>query len=260
MESDADLWKDGFFGRRVTRYLCVSKSQGRPEHVIESIRVLHDREVIPEGFSVIHQTVDTSQKAFKKKHICYKLAHFRTNVDSITEVIILSKLKTPPDGFEHIGDINGMHFCVRKVSAVTRLSTPGLSYGVLPGVNPAVYPNIQHSMNDLSINSNGSPQSGAMDRFANSNSAPSSPAHNMYSQQVNNNKQNYTNTLSQFTGLEGVPFILRDDLKGAAGRNGYIMGGVRGKPAITIKTEYELEKEYSYDFRTEREVITAGDT
>jgi len=71
--------------------------------------------------------------------------------------------------------------------------------------------------------------------------------------------QNYTtNTLSQFSGLEGVPFVLRDDLNSSAVRNGFMMRGGRVKPMITIKTEYELEKEYSYDFRTEREVIETG--
>jgi ESCRT-I complex subunit MVB12 len=100
----------------------VSKSQGRPEHVIQSIQILHDKELPPEGFSVIQQTTDTSQKAFKKKLLCFKYAHFKVNVESIVDVIIVNKLKNPPDGYEHIGDINGMHFLVRKISALTRLS------------------------------------------------------------------------------------------------------------------------------------------
>lgn len=58
----------------------------------------------PEGYSLLQQTVDSSQKPFKKKHLCFKLVHYRSNVDSIIELIILNKLKaTLPDGFDHIG-------------------------------------------------------------------------------------------------------------------------------------------------------------
>jgi ESCRT-I complex subunit MVB12 len=102
-DADADLWKDGFFGRRVTRYVCVSKTQGRPEHVVQSIQILYDKDLAPEGHSPIVQTADTAQRAFKKKQLCFKVAHFRSNCESIAEIVILSKLKTPPDGFDHIG-------------------------------------------------------------------------------------------------------------------------------------------------------------
>lgn len=129
LEADADLWKDGLFSRRVTRYVCISKTQGRPEHVLESVLILPEREFPPEGYCMITMTSDSSQKAFKKKQLCYKLSHFKGSSESIVDIIILSKLKNPPDGYDPIGDVNGMHFCVRKISAVTRLSTPGLSYG-----------------------------------------------------------------------------------------------------------------------------------
>lgn len=104
--------------------MCVSKSQGRPEHVICDIQILTERELPPEGFSIIQQTTDSNQKAFKKKQICYKHTHFKQNVESVVDVIIVNKLKNPPDGYDHIGDINGMHLLLKKVSALTRLSNP----------------------------------------------------------------------------------------------------------------------------------------
>jgi len=149
-EADADLWKDGWIGRRVTRYLCISKTQGRPEHIIQSIQILQDKESPPEGYSVIQQTTDTSQKAFKKKQLCFKHAHFKVNVESVVDVIVLNKLKNPPDGYEHIGEINGMHFMVRKISALTRLSStaapPTLAYGASP-----VYPSLHDSFSNINI-------------------------------------------------------------------------------------------------------------
>lgn len=121
-----------FFGRRVTRYVCISKSQGRPEHVIQDVQVLAEKELPPEGYSIIQQTTDTSQKAFKKKVLCYKHIHYKQNMESVVDVVILNKMKNPPDGYDPIGEINGMHFLVKKVSALTRLSNPlaapGLSY------------------------------------------------------------------------------------------------------------------------------------
>lgn len=61
----------------MTRYLCISKSQGRPEHVIQQILILNEKEFPPEGFSVVQQTTDTNTKAFKKKQLCFKQTHFR---------------------------------------------------------------------------------------------------------------------------------------------------------------------------------------
>ena len=139
----------------MTRYVCISKSQGRPEHVISAIQILGERDLPPEGFSILQSTVDTHQKPFQKKQLAFKLAHFRTNAESVTDIIILYKPKPPMD-YDLIGyaefsvlttmkvsmvfeiimiwilfcsEINGYHFCVRKISALTRLSSPSLSYG-----------------------------------------------------------------------------------------------------------------------------------
>ncbi|CAG7720219.1 unnamed protein product [Allacma fusca] len=249
-EVEADLWKDGFFGRRVTRYVCISKSQGRPEHVIAAVQIINDRELPPEGFSIIQSTVDTTQKPFQKKQLCFKLAHFRTNAESIIDIMILSKFKVPP-GYDHIGEINGMHFCVRKISAITRLSSPSLSYGIMPGAGSALYPQIQHSMNDLQLNTNGNANGnpGVFGTERIINSAPSSPA--VYPGQPHPTYN--STTISSLSGLEGVPLNLREDL---VPRNGELPFGRRQVfPSFPIKTEADLEREFSYDFRTEREVL-----
>jgi ESCRT-I complex subunit MVB12 len=252
-DADADLWRDGFFGKRITRYVCVSKSQGRPEHVISAIQILHDRELPPEGFSLIQQTVDSSQKAFKKKQLCFKLANIRSNCESIVEMVAYSKLKHPlPDSFEHIGDINGIHFCVRKISAVTRLNTPSLSYGILPGMS-AMYPTaqLQNSMNDLNLTPSNGNTSGLSHRSS-YGSEPNSPANAIYPAQPLLKQS--SNTLSHLSGLEGVPFTLREDLKST-------ISGVRQGPKklyIIVKTDNDIEQEYSYDFRTEKDLVAVN--
>lgn len=39
-DADADLWRDYniLFGRQTTRYLCLSKSEGLPEYVVETLK------------------------------------------------------------------------------------------------------------------------------------------------------------------------------------------------------------------------------
>lgn len=38
-DSDADLWREtNIFGRRSTRYLCISKSEGLPEYIVDTLK------------------------------------------------------------------------------------------------------------------------------------------------------------------------------------------------------------------------------
>jgi len=66
-DSDADLWKDGFFGRKVSRYLCLSKKQGLPglsDYIVESIAVVNDKEVPPDGYTLLPRTIDSGEPSF----------------------------------------------------------------------------------------------------------------------------------------------------------------------------------------------------
>lgn len=57
---DADLYKDGFF-KRVTRYLCHSKTEGYVGYVVEQIQIISDRETCPTGFTPMTATNDSSE-------------------------------------------------------------------------------------------------------------------------------------------------------------------------------------------------------
>jgi len=244
----------------VTRYACISKSQGKPEHVIQDIQILHDKELPPEGFTVIQQTTDNSQKAFKKKQLCYKPTHFKANVESIVDVVVLNKLKNPPDGYDHIGDVNGMHFLIKRISALTRLANPLPQYA-LPGLS-TVYPSLHDSINNLNINSNGNGHSNGHGRMSlpNENTAysnPNTPSHSIYPEQKNvpYNSQ----TLPHLSGIEGIPFILREDLRPTvAGGGGIGIRSPSSKYAINIKSQFDVDREYQYDFRAERDVLLSN--
>ena len=55
-DQDADLWKDGFFGKRTTRYLCLSKTEGPSGFVIDSLCIINERDSIPNGFVLMSKT------------------------------------------------------------------------------------------------------------------------------------------------------------------------------------------------------------
>ncbi|KAG8230924.1 hypothetical protein J437_LFUL002956, partial [Ladona fulva] len=60
------------------------------------------------------------------------------------------------------------------------------------------------------------------------------------------NSKNYA-TLNAYQGLEGVPFILSPNFLEIADPQSLQM------PAIKIRTKYQIDQEFSYDFRIERQ-------
>lgn len=56
---DADLGKDGFFGKRMTRYLCLSKTEGPSGFVVDSLTVVNDKDQPPNGFILLSKTYGT---------------------------------------------------------------------------------------------------------------------------------------------------------------------------------------------------------
>uniref|UniRef100_A0A182NVL0 MABP domain-containing protein n=1 Tax=Anopheles dirus TaxID=7168 RepID=A0A182NVL0_9DIPT len=74
-DQDADLWREKILiGKRTTRYLCQSKSEGLPGYIVETLKVINEKEISPDGFSQLTRTADTEQKAWRKKQLVYRLA------------------------------------------------------------------------------------------------------------------------------------------------------------------------------------------
>ena len=207
----ADLWKEGLFGRKMTRFICFSKNRNeeRPDHMVHAIQIINDKDSIPHSFVAIEETVDTYQKAFKKKLLCVKYAHLSDNVESIVDIVLLSKSGSPPLGYEDVGEISGMHIVVKKISAITRLS-PQLSDGLSPAVGnwantSWVYPRLENSFSKLSTDSSSS-------TFSTNGNYPVGP-YPIKSTPVSN----YSTLSSQYSGLDGIPFVLRDELTNSGG-------------------------------------------
>lgn len=94
---DADIMKENIlFGKKNTRYLCYSKTEGLPNFVLEKIKIISSSEhLASDGFISIKHTSDTNQKAWRKKQLVYKLSKTEAVVECITDIAILTKYKHP---------------------------------------------------------------------------------------------------------------------------------------------------------------------
>lgn len=76
---------------------------GLPGFIVEEIIVLNEKAVPPEGYSLLYRTVDSEQKAWRKKQLCYRLGNKKTVRQAVTDIIVCSRLKKAPDGFTLAG-------------------------------------------------------------------------------------------------------------------------------------------------------------
>jgi ESCRT-I complex subunit MVB12 len=152
---DADLWKDGFFGKRITRYLCLSKTEGPSGFVIDSLSVINDKDAPPNGYVLLSKTYGTGkdntimifcwfankflfseQRAWRKRQLTYRLSEKNSVFLAITDIIILSKSKKAPEGFTMGGEINGLVLCYKSAPLPSN-SNPMLNR-VLPSLPTVV--------------------------------------------------------------------------------------------------------------------------
>ena len=114
-DSDADIFKENIlFGKRNTRYLCISKTQGLPNFVLEKMKIINASEhLASDGFISIKNTADTNQKAWRKKQIVYKLTKTENIVDCITDIVVLTKFKGAPEGYTYLGELEKVHICYK---------------------------------------------------------------------------------------------------------------------------------------------------
>ncbi|XP_031621752.1 multivesicular body subunit 12A [Contarinia nasturtii] len=221
-DSDADLWREtNIFGKRSTRYLCLSKSEGLPEYIVEKLRVCGERECPGEGFSILNRTADTEHKAWRKKQICYRLAKRGSVSTAVTDVILCSKTKIAPEGFTLAGDINGITVCFKSGPIPHR---PPPSIPTDPSINELennlYYMNIRNGSNGTNFNGNGKTNNGNSDDYELIRTSyrldppprpgPKFPAVSQAASSTNKN----TGTLGTHTDMDGVPFVLHSSLSG----------------------------------------------
>lgn len=66
LDSDADLWRgNSFFSGRSARYLCLSKTEGISDYIVDSIGVIGEKDIPPDGYCLISKTLDTGAFIFE---------------------------------------------------------------------------------------------------------------------------------------------------------------------------------------------------
>ncbi|KAJ6652646.1 hypothetical protein lerEdw1_011241 [Lerista edwardsae] len=112
---DADLWKDGLFKSKVTRYLCFTRSFSKENshlgNVLVDMKLIEIKDTLPVGFIPIQETMDTQETAFRKKRLCIKFIPRDSTEAAICDIRILGRGKQAPPsihvhrGAEQHGDL-----------------------------------------------------------------------------------------------------------------------------------------------------------
>ncbi|CAG5121001.1 unnamed protein product [Candidula unifasciata] len=134
---DADLWRDGYFGRRVMRYLCVQRQIPLlNQDVLVDVALINERDLPPAGFSVIDLTHDTREKATQKRSICVRWMIPSMTKHAITELIFITKTsRRAPANYTLVGEINNMSLCY-KVGEVPKI--PNAAKSLVSPTQPTV--------------------------------------------------------------------------------------------------------------------------
>ncbi|XP_018305726.1 multivesicular body subunit 12A isoform X1 [Mycetomoellerius zeteki] len=281
-DTDADLWREsGLFIKKKGRYICFSKTEGQPNCVVEDIMVINERDTPPEGYSMISYTVDSRQKAWRKKQVCYKIRNKDLCTKAVTDIIICSRTtpnhkvysKLAPVGFFAAGTINGVHVCYKTVD-ITNANSDSQSYVNIdllqsPSPNPSngifhrpaperppkpkfspkppangIYPQVGSTTNkDDELGDRDYEVLSPNARIRPTRPAPQPP---MSTTSTVTSTPIY-GTLPGSSDLDGVPFALNPRL--ITNHN----SANNKLPVIKVWTQKDLDREFFYDFRAERE-------
>ncbi|XP_014015718.2 multivesicular body subunit 12B [Salmo salar] len=111
--SDADLWKDGLFKSKVTRYLCFTRDNSQSSDVLLDMRLIDLKDTLPEGFIPIQETIDTKEPALRKKRLCVRLGLRLATETAVCDIQIQGKSKHTRPHYTCIGELNNMDILYR---------------------------------------------------------------------------------------------------------------------------------------------------
>ncbi|KAM8872186.1 multivesicular body subunit 12Ba isoform 1-T1 [Synchiropus picturatus] len=246
---DADLWKDGLFKSKVTRYLCFtrvfSKENSHLGNVLVDMKLIDIKDTLPVGFIPIQETVDTQEQAFRKRRLCIKFIPRDSTEAAICDIRILGRSKQAPPQYTFIGELNNMGIWYRM--------------GNVPRAQESSHtPTTHHVQNMNSTSSTTVPAAPMPNKCI---WPPSSVFHNVSSdghismtlpasfRGKNTTRPDYehqNSNLYAISAMDGVPFMISE--KFACASSDLQQVDLIG---ITIKSLEDIEKEYDYSFRTE---------
>ncbi|CAH8431937.1 unnamed protein product [Schistosoma turkestanicum] len=108
---DACLWSSGLLSRR-SRYLCYASENintcSGQKPILVNLVLVDDGEHIPAHHQAIYNTIDTGERALKRKILCAKFSPRSTTSRAITRIGVYSRPRTTTVGYTRIGDINSI--------------------------------------------------------------------------------------------------------------------------------------------------------
>ncbi|KAJ8413785.1 hypothetical protein AAFF_G00063830 [Aldrovandia affinis] len=223
---DADLWKDGLFKSKVTRYLCFtrafSKENSHLGNVLVDMRLIDMKDTLPVGFIPIQETVDTQEAAFRKRRLCIKFIPRDSTEAAICDIRILGRSRQAPPQYTFIGEMNNMGIWYRMGRVPRSEESSQNPTQEVTSVSPTPAPVLPKHIS-MTLPASFSRKNSTRPDFEHQNS-------NLYA----------------ISAMDGVPFTISEKFACAATNMEQVdlMG-------ITIKSLAEIEKEYEYSFRTE---------
>ncbi|XP_038143519.1 multivesicular body subunit 12Bb isoform X1 [Cyprinodon tularosa] len=119
--SDADLWKDGLFKSKVTRYLCFSRKT-EPEVVVD-MKLIDFKDPLPESFTPVQETLDKKEAAMRKRRLCVKMSACEAAETAVCDIQLTAKSKYQLVNYTCVGDINNMGLWYRMGDVPQRTSS-----------------------------------------------------------------------------------------------------------------------------------------
>ncbi|KAF8570346.1 hypothetical protein P879_03928 [Paragonimus westermani] len=225
---DADLWRDRLLSRK-SRYLAYRKENvtdcNAQTPVLVGLTLINEGDMAPAGYKAIVNTLDTGERATKKKLICAKYVPLGSTSTAISEIMINSRGQRLISGFTAVGELNSL-------SILYKLST-------LPGT--AVW-------------SPSSAQRGSPSRSTHSSRTHSPVSHSGPTNSTHNaSKEMYafaTKRRGTVHPLHEIPFELNKNIsfEDSATADDFLL-------SLPVKSAEQIEQEYQYRFTVERSLL-----
>ncbi|XP_070531698.1 multivesicular body subunit 12B-like [Ptychodera flava] len=261
--NDADLWRDSFFGKKTPRYFCYTRifplDNGRVNNVLADMALLGLDNPPPPGWSSIPTTLDSREPVLKKKQLCVRMLPRENTQAAVCDILLLAKAKRAPAGYTLIGELNGMLICLRlgpiphQQRQQQQQAAPQQQQHQQQHQQQQQQPQSMVSMPPSYLSM---PPTYSMDQQSNpaSNLPYTAPSMGQMSasmlrttSRVQRSQDLPGQQANPSYGIEGVPFDLNKRFEAMQTLTHVDI------PEVSYMSEVEINNQYQYDFKTERQ-------
>nr|XP_006817138.1 PREDICTED: multivesicular body subunit 12B-like [Saccoglossus kowalevskii] len=255
---DADIWRDGFFGKKTLRYCCITRifplDQGRVNNVLADMAILSKENPPPVGWSTLATTLDSKEPVLKKHQLAVRMLPRSYTQAAVCDLLLLAKAKRAPAGYTLIGELNGMLICLKigpipqqqqqqqQSSPPSLISMPPSYMSTPPSYSMGPIQQNQSSPSHLPYSRPAIPARPAP-------VAPPQTSPTRTGVQVQRSQELPRQQANPSFGIEGVPFQLNKKFDTV-----HALSNVN-VPEISYKSEVEINNHFQYEFNIERSAV-----